>query len=62
MIEQRYIGVKDVARFLGVSRWSIWRLVKEQEIPFSPVRKAIRFDKEEIVSWMKRRRVAPRAA
>lgn len=61
MIEQRYLGVIDTAHFLGVSRWTIHRLVKDQEIPFTPVRGRILFDREDLVSWMRRNRILPRS-
>ena len=59
-MEQRYLQVKQAAQFLGVSRWTIHRLVKDQGIPFIPVRGRIVFDKEDLVSWMQKLKVPVR--
>lgn len=60
VMEQRYLRVDQTAQFLGVSRWTVHRLVKDQGIPFIPVRGRIVFDKEDLVSWMRSHKVLPR--
>lgn len=59
-MEQRYLRVEQAAKFLGVSRWTIHRLVKDQRIPFVPIRGAIRFDREDLVSWVESMKVPAR--
>lgn len=61
LVEQRYLKVTQVAKFLGVSRWAIWHLVKSQQIPFVHIKPGgIRFDKERVVSWLTKQEVQPR--
>lgn len=54
----RLAKVAEVAAFLGVHKTTVWRMVKDQEIPFVPVRggrKLIRFRMEDIYEWVKKR-------
>jgi excisionase family DNA binding protein len=62
IMDQRYLRVEQAAQFLGVSRWTVHRLVKEQRIPFIPVRGRIVFDKEDLVSWMHKLKVPARSS
>lgn len=50
-----YMSVKLLASYLGVSKWTIYDLVKERKIPFTYVGKLPRFHKPTIDKWMEKR-------
>ena len=47
------MNLREVAQYLGVSRMSIYRYVKQGKIPASRVGKFWRFRKERIDEWLK---------
>lgn len=56
--EKHYFNVKEVAVYLGLSRWTIYDLVKQKKIPYIPLSKqALRFSREHIDRWMERQEV-----
>jgi excisionase family DNA binding protein len=61
-MEQRYLPIPQTAEFLGVSKWTIYRLVKDQSIPYVPIRGRIVFDKEDLIAWMDKRKVPVKTA
>ncbi len=54
------MNVMQVARYLGVTRWTIYRLCDRKEIPYTPYGRAKRFYKDIIDPWRKKRSVIPR--
>lgn len=60
---KRYLGVEDLARYLGISKWMIYKYVKNRGIPFIPFGRLVRFDRMEIDKWAQKRMVgaAPRS-
>ena len=71
-IQQRYLSPKDAAIYLGLSVFSIYRLVERRAIPFVPLypsgrtakstnRPSVRFDIEALNAWMKKQAVRPAA-
>lgn len=57
---KRFLNVKEVAAYLGVSRYTIFRLIRLREIPFIPFGRARRFDVQAIDQWLLKRTIAPR--
>ena len=56
--ERRYLNIKEVAAYLGLSKWTIYDLVDKRRIPFIPLsRKALRFDRFRIDKWMEKKEV-----
>ena len=47
-MERRYIGMKDLAVYLGVSRHTIRAWVYRDKIPCTRIGRAIRFDMRQI--------------
>jgi len=47
-MEQRFIGMKDLAVYLGVSRYTIRAWVYRDKIPCKRIGRAIRFDMRQI--------------
>ena len=52
-MEKRFLSVKEVSEFLGISRITINRWVKAGEIPSYKLGKRRVFDKEEVIAWVK---------
>ena len=66
--EKRYLTIQELASYLGVSRWSLYKLVQRRKIPFIPLtfdgggengKCIVRFDVQEIDRWLKRKSVIP---
>ena len=51
MIEQRYLSVRQVAAYLGVSQSAIRKWVREGSIPTCRFNGSIRFDKQKVDHW-----------
>ena len=61
-VERRpLLDVQDVATWLGVDVVYVRRLVSERRIPFLKIGKYVRFDPDEVLSWMDGMRVHPSA-
>lgn len=43
----------DVARMLGISRATVYTMVRENQIPYFKVRGKILFNKDVIIKWTK---------
>lgn len=64
---KRYVDTQEAADYLGISRWTLYRLVQRREIPFIPIsgdsatsiRCLVRFDTIALDLWMKKRAVTP---
>jgi len=63
----RYLTAKGAAQYLGLSVFSIYRLVERRSIPFVPLypsgdkrrRPSVRFDVEALDIWMRKHAVKP---
>ena len=71
-IQARYLSAKQAATYLGVSVFSVYRLVERRAIPFIPVypsgtggrslkRPSIRFDVHALDAWMQKQAIKPAA-
>jgi excisionase family DNA binding protein len=49
---KKYMDVKDVAKYLGVSQATIYRWVTARQIPFIKMRGCLRFIDFQIDEWM----------
>ena len=69
-IVHRYLAPKAAASYLGLSVWSLYRLVERRAIPFIPLRPSrsgaqsegrpsLRFDTAALDLWMKKQTVRP---
>ena len=47
------MNVEQIAEFIGVSRSTIYGLVKTNEIPHIRIKSRVLFDKEEIKNWVR---------
>ena len=51
-----FLNIKQVASHLGISEKTVYRLIKKNEIPAIRVGKQWRFNKLEVVNWLRRER------
>lgn len=50
---KRYLTVAETADYLGISRWTIYRMLKDGLIPHTSFSKRVkRFDREKIDQWL----------
>jgi excisionase family DNA binding protein len=55
---KRFMDVHEVAKYLGVSRWMIYKLIKNRQFPFISVSKqTLRFDRFKVEKWMEKQTV-----
>ncbi len=51
--------IEEVAAYMRVSRFTIYRLAKEQSIPATKIGRQWRFHKEEINRWVRQKSPKP---
>ena len=56
-MEQRYIGVKDVAEYLGTTTHTIYDWKRKGKIAFHKLNGSLKFDKLKIDKMMEKNRV-----
>jgi excisionase family DNA binding protein len=49
----KLINVEDVAEILGVSKATVNKMMKERGMPHLKVGKLVRFDRDDVLLWMK---------
>lgn len=54
MRDKPIMNLKEVAQYLGLSRMSIYRYIKQGKIPVSRVGGVWRFRKEKIDAWLEK--------
>ena len=52
LMEERLLTIEDVAKYLGVNKFTVYRLVTKKKIPGFKVGNQWRFKKDMIVSWL----------
>jgi excisionase family DNA binding protein len=72
VIRPRYLSPKQAAAYLGLSVFSVYRLIDRRAVPFVPLypsgraaqtggRPSVRFDIEALDAWMRKQTVKPSA-
>ena len=51
------MDVGEVAEYLGISKWMIYKYIKNREIPFIPFGRLVRFDRLVVDKWAEKRMV-----
>ena len=59
-MEQRYIGVKDLAQYWGIKKNTVYDWVYRKKITYYKVNGCVRFDLREIEKMMEENRVEKR--
>jgi len=52
-VEERWVGVEDVAAHLGVNKDSVYRWIEKMDLPAHRVGRLFRFKLSEIDEWVK---------
>ncbi|HOJ39220.1 MAG TPA: helix-turn-helix domain-containing protein [bacterium] len=52
--EKRILSVKELADFLGVSPYSIYKMARERKIPGFKIGNKFRFDRESVLAALKK--------
>ncbi len=52
---KRYLTVQETADYLGLSKHTIYRMIKRLEIPFTTYGRVKRFDRERVDKWVSQR-------
>lgn len=54
---KRFQDVEEMSAYLGISKWLIYKYVKNREIPFIPFGRLVRFDRLAVEKWAEKRMV-----
>ena len=54
---KRYMDTGELAEYLGISKWLVYKYIDHRDIPFIPFGRLIRFDKLAIDKWTEKRTV-----
>lgn len=49
------LSMKQMIEMIGVSRWTLSKMVSNEEIPYIPFGRLRKFDPDEIEAWLKKR-------
>jgi len=53
MMEDRWFSVDDIAAYLGIKRDTVYRWIRERNMPGHKIGRLWKFRKEEIDEWMR---------
>ncbi len=56
-MERRYLGIKELAEYLGIPKGTLYVWVCQKRIPYAKMGGLLRFDLREIDGWVKARSV-----
>lgn len=56
-MDRRFIGINDLAEYLGLAKGTVYVWVCHKKIPYLKVGKLVKFDLREIEHWLKDKRV-----
>lgn len=51
------MDVEELSAYLGISKWLVYKYVKNREIPFIPFGRLVRFDRLAVEKWAEKRMV-----
>ncbi len=57
MPEKRFIGIKECAEYLGVTKRTLYSWTFAKKIPYIKMGRLVKFDLKELEGWIKERRV-----
>jgi excisionase family DNA binding protein len=56
-MERRYLGIGDLAEYLGLTKGTLYVWVCQRRIPYLKIGKLLKFDIIEIEKWLKDKRI-----
>jgi excisionase family DNA binding protein len=57
MVEKRYLGIEEMAEYLGFRKGTLYVWVCQRRIPYLKIGKLLKFDIIEIENWLKDKRI-----
>ena len=54
---KRFMNVEELSAYLGISKWLVYKFVKDRDIPFIPFGRLVRFDRLAVEKWAEKRMV-----
>lgn len=60
MLERRYLGIAEMADYIGVSKGTLYAWVCYRKIPFLHIGRLVKFDKQKIDQWVQEKTVEVR--
>jgi excisionase family DNA binding protein len=51
------MDVDELSGYLGISKWLIYKFVKNRELPFIPFGRLVRFDRVAVEKWAEKKMV-----
>ncbi len=51
-IEKRFLGIKELAQYLGIKEGTVYVWVCHRKIPYSKVGRLVKFDLVKIEKWL----------
>jgi excisionase family DNA binding protein len=55
--DKRFMNVEELSVYLCISKWLVYKFVKDREIPFIPFGRLVRFDRLAVEKWAEKRMV-----
>lgn len=59
MPEKRFIGIKELAEYLGINKDTIYSWTFQRKIPYIKMGRCVKFDLRKIKGWIREREVKP---
>jgi excisionase family DNA binding protein len=56
-MERRYLGIKELSEYLGLTKGTLYVWVCHKEIPHLKIGKLLKFDLIKIEEWLKDKRI-----
>jgi excisionase family DNA binding protein len=56
-MEKRFIGIEELAAYLGLAKGTVYIWVCQKKIPYLKMGRLVKFDLREIELWLKDKRV-----
>jgi len=56
-VEKRYLTIEELSNYISTPKGTIYTWTHMRKIPYSKVGRILRFDKQEIDRWMKKKKV-----
>ncbi|MBF0483374.1 MAG: helix-turn-helix domain-containing protein [Candidatus Omnitrophica bacterium] len=51
--DDRYLGIKELASFLGVKESTVYAWVHTRKFPYYKIGRLVKFNRKEIMVWLK---------
>ena len=56
-LNKRYVGIKELAKYLSIPKGSLYVMVCEKRIPYLKIGRRLKFDLKAIDAWLENKRI-----